>query len=703
MSPGVEQAKALPLRPQVGAATKLQSGRLIALVAVFGILAFFGLTAVVLGAIRTSRSMALEEAELSAANLTLAVSGTVARTVQSVDVLLQSLASQYDEAGWDQPPVLVDEQLRSLLRFMPHVRQLAIVAQDGTVLGDSGGAPRANRLDLLQLKAEATAAPGGLVVGTSRPGRYLGAGDDPTPHRYLPMFRLHHPRRGGAAMFLVAAVNPLYFQDIFASLDLPPSARPRLWRYDGTLLVGGEDERAYAPAAHAAEPLFSHWLKQGEFGIYNEVSDDAIPRLTGYRSSLNLPLVVSVGLARDDVLARWRDGVWPLLWPVVALAVGLVVVTVLLTRTLILRARAETTLILSERVLETVSNGVAISDATLPDLPLVYVNPAFERISGYTAAAVLGRNPRFLHGDDRKQAGLDDVRAALAEGRSVDVVVRNYRADGTLYWNEMTISAVRAVSGRLTHFVAIQRDITEQERQRVQLAEAYARIERYSAELERFSFILAHHLQEPARHISLYSQLISRALDGDGDPELRQNLDYLGRAGGRLKGLLRDVQLYLAIDRLVMTGGSCQAEAVLDKEWEARARALSDADLVVTSLPRVQVPSRRLADLFAILIDNAICFRHPERPLRVVVEAQRQEDGLWRFSFADNGIGIPPEFLERVFGVFERLQGRELYPGNGVGLAIARKLVETLGGSIHAQSDGVSGTAIVFTLPAAME
>jgi signal transduction histidine kinase len=115
------------------------------------------------------------------------------------------------------------------------------------------------------------------------------------------------------------------------------------------------------------------------------------------------------------------------------------------------------------------------------------------------------------------------------------------------------------------------------------------------------------------------------------------------------------------------------------------------------------VPPRRLADLFAILIDNAILFRHPARPLRVSITAEPPSNGFHRFRFADNGMGIPPEFLDKVFGVFERLNGREQYPGNGVGLAIARKLVETLGGTIQAQSDGTSGTTIIFTLPEATE
>lgn len=684
-------------RRPVRAATRPHTTRLVALVATVVGLALLALAVAVTQSLRNSRAQALDAAEHSARGLVLAVTGAVARTVQSVDVLLQSAAAQLDEAGWQQPSAVLDDQLRQMLRFTPHIRQLAVVAADGRVLADSGDRKTTARLDVAALFAEAQAAPRPLVVVASRPGRLLG--DTAGPHRHLPILYPHHRRDGGGGVLLVAALNPLYFNEMFESLELPASARVGLWRYDGTLLTGLGDDEDYRVQAHAGDPLFAERLPQGEFGVFT----DANQRITAFRTALNWPLVVSVGLSREEVLAQWRDGAWPLLWPLAALGLALLAAVAVLARTLAQRASAEAMLVLSERVLDTVSNGVAISDATDPDLPLVYVNPAFEAMTGYAAEQVLGRNPRFLHGDDRDQPGLEQVRQALASGGAVEVELRNYRADGTPYWNELTISAVHAVSGRLTHFVAIQRDVTERRNSRAQLAKAYERIERYSAELERFSVILAHHLQEPARHIAVYSQLVARALADSADPETRTNLDYLSRAAMRLKGLLRDVQLYLAVDRLVMVGGSASAEAVLDREWEARTRDLPDADLRSGALPRLQVPARRLADLFGILIDNAVTFRRPDQPLRLTVEAAEQGDGFWRLRFTDNGLGVPPEFLDRIFGVFERLHGREHFPGNGVGLAIARKLVETLGGRIHAQSDGVTGTTIVLTLPAATE
>ena len=119
---------------------------------------------------------------------------------------------------------------------------------------------------------------------------------------------------------------------------------------------------------------------------------------------------------------------------------------------------------LLDRAVEASSNGIVITDPKLPDNPVVYVNPAFEKISGYAVDEVLGRNCRFLQGDERDQPALDELRAALREGRECRVVLRNYRKDGTLFWNELYVSPVHDEGGRLTNYVGVQNDITERRR-----------------------------------------------------------------------------------------------------------------------------------------------------------------------------------------------------------------------------------------------
>ena len=123
-----------------------------------------------------------------------------------------------------------------------------------------------------------------------------------------------------------------------------------------------------------------------------------------------------------------------------------------------------------ERAIDAATNGIVISDAQAHDLPIIYVNPAFERITGYTRAEVVGLNCRFLQRDDHDQPVLDELRQALREGRSCHVVLRNYRKDGTLFWNELDLAPVHDEEGRLVNYVGVQNDITERKRAEEELA-----------------------------------------------------------------------------------------------------------------------------------------------------------------------------------------------------------------------------------------
>jgi adenylate cyclase len=141
------------------------------------------------------------------------------------------------------------------------------------------------------------------------------------------------------------------------------------------------------------------------------------------------------------------------------------------------RAGIQEALQLRDQAIAASSVGIVIADAALPDMPLIYVNPAFERMTGYSASEVMGTNCRFLQGQDREQPVIDELRAAIFAGKNCTVVLRNYRKDGTLFWNELNISPICDTQGKLTHFVGVQTDITDRKR-----AETALRIEREKSE-----------------------------------------------------------------------------------------------------------------------------------------------------------------------------------------------------------------------------
>ncbi|TAN58096.1 MAG: PAS domain-containing protein, partial [Rhodospirillales bacterium] len=401
-------------------------------------------------------------------------------------------------------------------------------------------------------------------------------------------------------------------------------------------------------------------------------------------------------------LANWRSNVEQVGWPVALVTSAVLGLTVVLVRTLAKRARDEARLRLSDLVLANVSNGVTIADANAPDFPLLYVNPAFERITGYDAGQAIGRNARFLHCDDAAQEGLDIIRVALAEGIPATVKLRNIRADGVPFWNQVSLTPVRNKVGVITHWVGVQRDITKEEEARAALAAAYEDVAHYSADLERFSFVLAHHLQEPARQMRLQAQVLLQRLEEGGTPADREPSERIVEASARLIGLLRDVQTYLAVERLPAEGlpGSPNQALAVAVEWYKERIPGGAVRVDKDDLPKVGMTQKRLDDLFEILVENAVQFRHPERPLHLKVTAE--PDGkFWRFRFADNGIGIDSCFFERIFIPLERLQPRTEHTGTGIGLAVARRIVEASHGRIWVESDGVRGSAFLFTLPKA--
>ncbi|NLV23745.1 MAG: EAL domain-containing protein [Deltaproteobacteria bacterium] len=180
---------------------------------------------------------------------------------------------------------------------------------------------------------------------------------------------------------------------------------------------------------------------------------------------------------------------------------------------------AKADLSISHQAIEASSNGIMICEAANPKLPIAYVNPAFEKITGYSKKEVVGRNPRFLAGDDRPQGGLIEVRNALTEQREADVELRNYRKDGNLFWNELRIAPVRNVDGTVTHFVGVINDITDRKR--------------YEKELEH-----------KATHDTLTS-LPNRVLLDD---RIKQNIFYADRSQKMVAVLLLDLDRFKRIN-----------------------------------------------------------------------------------------------------------------------------------------------------------
>ncbi|MBC8252865.1 MAG: HAMP domain-containing protein, partial [Ardenticatenia bacterium] len=255
----------------------------------------------------------------------------------------------------------------------------------------------------------------------------------------------------------------------------------------------------------------------------------------------------------------------------------------------------------------------------------------------------------------------------------------------------------------------LNKEIAERVRAEEMLKETMAELERSNQELEQFAYVASHDLQEPLRMVSSYTQLLARRYQGQLDADADDFIAYAVDGANRMQRLIQDL---LAWSRVGTRGQPLEptgCNSVLDEARAILSPGIEESNALVTNddLPTVMADEAQLVQLFQNLIGNAIKFRGEEPP-RVHISAQHLppspgEDrggGEWLFSVRDNGIGIDPQYQERIFVIFQRLHGREEYPGSGIGLAICKRIVERHGGRIWVESELGEGTTFYFTMPA---
>lgn len=227
-----------------------------------------------------------------------------------------------------------------------------------------------------------------------------------------------------------------------------------------------------------------------------------------------------------------------------------------------------------------------------------------------------------------------------------------------------------------------------------------AALQRKNEELARFAEILAHHMQEPVRQQHIFAQHLARLLPRPLSTEVEQALDAILEAARRHRILLRDAQSYLAVDGRSLSIKPVSGDAALDAALARLGRRIAAAGAVVerSPLPDLPIATPALAEVLGALVENAITYCAPGVQPHVRIAAEKH-DGETVVSVTDNGIGIPPEFRDRVFGVFERLDLRPDQPGTGIGLALAKKIIESVGGRIWIEAPDSGGTRLCFTLP----
>lgn len=380
----------------------------------------------------------------------------------------------------------------------------------------------------------------------------------------------------------------------------------------------------------------------------------------------------------------------------------------------------EMQLILRNQAIDRSPMAVCIADMNLPDQPLIYVNPAFERITGYSPLDAIGRNCRFLQGDLTDQPGVVMIRKALREQKPVTVVLRNLRKDGRLFYNELNLAPIHDERGFLTHYVSVGGDVTEritaEEKISAQNEElivanynlAMARKEAEDATRLKSEFLatMSHELRTPLNAIIGYTEIQLAGMAGDLNTEQQ---DYQGRVLANADHLLNLINDILDISKIEAGRMEIVRKPFDLRRWTddivsqmqslALEKGLDFQSFVDERLPIWMAGDvARIRQVVLNLLSNAFKFTDQGH---VHMYVRWHGPDAWQIMVEDTGIGIPPHAQETIFEEFRQVDSSSARKqgGTGLGLAIVRKLCLMMGGNVRVKSQTGQGSRFMVTLP----
>ena len=332
------------------------------------------------------------------------------------------------------------------------------------------------------------------------------------------------------------------------------------------------------------------------------------------------------------------------------------------------------------------------------------VNDAAVRLYGYPRESFLQMTLKDIRPPDEMAGLLADMEAVKSDPMAYHESERRHKKQSGEIMDVLVTGHPIIMDGRRARMVAVV-DITEGKRQGEQLrllnadlAKRASELTASNAELERFAYIASHDLQEPLRMVSSFLQLLQKRYKGQLDEKADQYIHYAVDGAERMKALIMDLLEYSRVGTgkdsfdEVDTAVIMQEVGDIFREKIIAARAW----IAIDPLPRVLGDKVQLMQLFQNLLSNALKY-HSERLPSIRVKA-REEEKHWLFSVQDNGIGIDPQFFDKIFIIFQRLHNKSDYSGTGIGLAICKKIVERHGGRIWVESRPEEGSTFYFTI-----
>ena len=371
------------------------------------------------------------------------------------------------------------------------------------------------------------------------------------------------------------------------------------------------------------------------------------------------------------------------------------------------RKRFENQLAEAQRQLKALMDnlpGMAYRCRNDADWTMEFVSQGSTALTGYAPWELVGNRSRsyasLLHPEDREEVW-NRVQAALAEHQPFSLEYRLVTSDCQVRQVWEKGAALYDDEGELVALEGLVMDISDRKEAELALQQSVADLRRSNLELEQFAYVASHDLQEPLRMVGSYVQLLARRYQGRLDADADEFIGYAVEGATRMQRLINDLLTFSRAGRQNEPFSAVNCDEILDEVLDNLDHSIEETGAVITRepLPRILGIPSQVNQVFQNLLGNALKF-HGQAPPRIHVSA-REEGDEWVFSVADHGIGIDPQYFSKVFIIFQRLHPKQDYPGTGIGLALAKKIIEHHGGRIWIESTPGQGTTFFFTLKGA--
>ncbi len=346
-------------------------------------------------------------------------------------------------------------------------------------------------------------------------------------------------------------------------------------------------------------------------------------------------------------------------------------------------------------IVETANEGILIID---DEAVVTYANRKLTDILGYSLEEGIDRPIWGFISEESKdivKLNLEKSRQGINESYELKLI----KTDGSSAWIHISYKAFFNKDSNFMGSLSMLTDITERKTADETLKLKLEELAISNEELEQFAYVSSHDLQEPLRMITSYLQLLQKRYQDNLDDRADKYIHFAVDGASRMQNLINDLLEYSRVNRTVREPKTTNCKFILNQALAGLKVVINENKATIShdTLPDIIVDSTQLVQVFQNLIFNGMKFHNEEAP-QIHISAEKKANE-WVFSVQDNGIGIDPQYSEKIFEVFKRLHTREKYPGTGIGLAICKKVVERHGGRIWVESELGKGSTFYFTLP----